>query len=335
MNGGLVEEPPGPSSASGSMLNSGWSSLRSTFQSMPQFSGDLFKAVRDAPTKAASSVSQVAKLDGEAKGFDVEGFLRQKVEVGLYAVRDAIDTTTAVGEVGVQRLGWLSSGSLSTDAVLEPPSGSLPPSGTASASTAKAPAIDESSELHRRPWLKKLQSDVTEIRASHETRRAEMCGLDGLLDSLRGDIVLEQERLRQAEEAKAGTEELEEDAWRELEELQEAHQALLSRKAFLEAELRRGSIAADLAARAGKKARDEGAWARDGPETEALKEAKVALAQVMTYIDEARLQERRELTGLMNQIEAVQTEQEELLLLRHLDASRRSSSTGYFSVQRF
>eukprot|EP00438_Fugacium_kawagutii_P015422 Skav221554 [mRNA] locus=scaffold1376:112856:113977:- [translate_table: standard] len=49
-------------------------------------------------------------------------------------------------------------------------------------------------------------------------------------------------------------------------------------------------------------------WARDGPETEALKEAKVELAQLLAEVDEARLHRRQELKALYQAVEATEAE---------------------------
>lgn len=48
--------------------------------------------------------------------------------------------------------------------------------------------------------------------------------------------------------------------------------------------------------------------ARDGPETEALKEAKIELAELLAEVDEARLHRRQELKALNQAVEATETE---------------------------
>ncbi len=68
---------------------------------------------------------------------------------------------------------------------------------------------------------------------------------------------------------------------RDFEELQNAHRALRSRRVTVEADLRRHALAVAAVERAAREASREGAWARDGPETEALKDAKVQLAEVL------------------------------------------------------
>lgn len=99
-------------------------------------------------------------------------------------------------------------------------------------------------------------------------------------------------------------------------ELQEKHHTLLSRRAANEAELHRHLLEARAAAAADRlrgkvPAADEEssrAWARDGPETEALKAAKVELAEALGLVDEDRLHRRRELRALHSEVEVLQAE---------------------------
>lgn len=85
---------------------------------------------------------------------------------------------------------------------------------------------------------------------------------------------------------------------RSLAGLQEEHQRLLRRSAAAEAEHRQA-----LERRAVGGAR---AW--EGPETEALKVAKVELAELLGAIDEARLERRREIERLGAEVEAALAE---------------------------
>lgn len=50
------------------------------------------------------------------------------------------------------------------------------------------------------------------------------------------------------------------------------------------------------------------AWARDGPEIEALKAAKVELAELLAEADEVRLNARRESAQLAHQLEGAEAE---------------------------
>merc|ERR1712083_58369 len=75
-----------------------------------------------------------------------------------------------------------------------------------------------------------------------------------------------------------------------------------------EAEMRKHAVVLAAADRAAKEASREGSWARDGPETEALKDAKLALAQVLSEIDEARLEAKRGALELQKQIDSAQVE---------------------------
>ncbi|CAK0829998.1 unnamed protein product, partial [Prorocentrum cordatum] len=59
--------------------------------------------------------------------------------------------------------------------------------------------------------------------------------------------------------------------------------------------------------------RSTSAWAREGPETEALKDAKVALAEVLADMDQAKLEAKREAAELRRCIEAAEAEKARLL----------------------
>jgi len=81
------------------------------------------------------------------------------------------------------------------------------------------------------------------------------------------------------------------------------------------AELRRHCLALASADRADQEhAKDSPRmWARRGPETDALCEAKVELANVQSQLDEARLQMRRELFEVQQEVEALETDNARLL----------------------
>lgn len=148
-----------------------------------------------------------------------------------------------------------------------------------------------------------IQKELKQMRESNGVRAADLRDVADRIEALGHEVMAEQELLSRSSDERADADAESDEAWRGFEELQEHHHNLLSRKVKLEAELRRAHIDADLAARAAKQARNEGDWAREGPETEALMEAKLCLAQLLTELDEARLQERRELFALQKQIE--------------------------------
>merc|ERR1711972_432971 len=136
----------------------------------------------------------------------------------------------------------------------------------------------------------------------HEARHEEIMRLTEEVRILSQQVDEERELLARAEEERADLDEREDEGARRFDDLQEKHQTALSRKASLEAELRQEKIAADLANRAANKALKEGAWAREGPETQALLNAKMTLAEALGDVDEARLLSRRELAKIQKEI---------------------------------
>jgi len=150
--------------------------------------------------------------------------------------------------------------------------------------------------------VSELQGDLDRAHKQRPLRSADLVWLADEVNRLSAEVNEEQELIRRAERERSSANASLEDAWREIEDLEERHQALLSRRASLEAELRRENIAADLAEQAAKQARQDGM----DPETEALKDAKLLLAELLTLEDEARLESRRELAGLQKQIVQVQ-----------------------------
>ncbi|CAJ1385141.1 unnamed protein product [Effrenium voratum] len=102
-------------------------------------------------------------------------------------------------------------------------------------------------------------------------------------------------------------------AGRALQALKEHHQQLKEQhEAQLEEREQLG--AAEAAARAAVERQAQLAtapsreWARDGPETDALKASKVELAELLAEVDEARLHRRKELKALQQAVEATEVE---------------------------
>lgn len=150
-----------------------------------------------------------------------------------------------------------------------------------------------------------------ELDEERERRRGRQSALDTQAEALRmqrAEITEERVLVAMAEERRSVADRRAYASERELAQLQERHHALLSRKAMHEAELQHhaaDAVAARAAAQDDEEARAaEGprAWARRGPEMEALKEAKLELAEVLSLVDEARLHQRKELRRLQEQI---------------------------------
>jgi len=154
----------------------------------------------------------------------------------------------------------------------------------------------------------KLRADLAEER---ERRRGRAAALDAMAEAVRlhraalaegRQLSAAADERRSVADARAYTSE------RDLAQMQERHHALLSRRAMHGAELARHAASASAAERAVqadeqiRAAEGPRAWARAGPEMEALKEAKVELAQVHCLLDEARLHRRRELAAMQARI---------------------------------
>jgi len=159
-------------------------------------------------------------------------------------------------------------------------------------------------------------------------RVAALSTLDEALRALRAELIDEKRLHGIAEDCRLVADARCERVEQALEELQEAHHAGLSAKANQEADLRRHVVAAAAAERAAKDAASRdgaAAWARDGPETDALKDAKVTLAEVLSQQDEARLQARREAALIQRDVEAAQAERAELRAAAERIAAPRQS----------
>lgn len=185
--------------------------------------------------------------------------------------------------------------------------------------------------------VQQLQDEITKEREMRRGRVAALTTLDEALRSLRAELVHERHLAERAEADRLVANGRCDASERALEEIQEEHQSLLCRRIALETDLRRHAVATAAAERAAREASREGAWAREGPETEALKIAKVALAEVLSAMDEVRLEERREAGDLQRDIEAAQAESGELQRMADIHAtptSFRSSVWRLLTVAR-
>ncbi|CAE7929219.1 TATDN1 [Symbiodinium sp. KB8] len=91
-------------------------------------------------------------------------------------------------------------------------------------------------------------------------------------------------------------------------QLQEKLEAQLDQRGQLEAAAAAAQSAVERQAQLAASASRE--WARDGPETDALKASKIELAELLGEVDEARLHRRRELKALQQALEALERENE-------------------------
>lgn len=158
-----------------------------------------------------------------------------------------------------------------------------------------------------------LQVQLEEEQGKRHGRAEALRALKAALLELPREISEEQRLVdisagtRAASEARAAA------AGRELQTLKEHHHHLKEqREAQLEEREQLDAANAAAAAAAARQTQLATGcvreWARDGPETEALKEAKIELAVLLAEVDEARLHRRQELKALNQAVEATETE---------------------------
>lgn len=202
----------------------------------------------------------------------------------------------------------------------------------ATATAARAPAAAESlgdiaggaaGLLDR---LNQLQSELAREREARQGRAALLQKLDSQSRCLREELQEERCLLEKAEDHRTVHDARADDAERALEELQERQHGLLSRRATLEAEIRRHSVAAWTEELSRRQAAKDREWARDGPETEALKCAKVDLAETLGMLDEARMHSRKGLAKLQREVENVGAEN---LALQHSCANAAAAPAPF------
>eukprot|EP00928_Gymnodinium_smaydae_P029222 TRINITY_DN22071_c0_g1_i1.p1 TRINITY_DN22071_c0_g1~~TRINITY_DN22071_c0_g1_i1.p1 ORF type:complete len:420 (-),score=142.15 TRINITY_DN22071_c0_g1_i1:54-1313(-) len=178
---------------------------------------------------------------------------------------------------------------------------------------ARAPAP---APLAEATWeeAERLRAELARQRALRPEREERRRALDAALPPLRIGVVEEQQALAAADAARASAELRGNEVERALDELRARHHAALSKQAAQEAEILQHVHEARFAERALEEWKaDEWCdgsreWARDGPETDALMLAKLELAEVLMLVDETRLQSRRELRALQEELTRLETE---------------------------
>jgi hypothetical protein len=272
-------------------LGSGLSSVRQTWTAMDEwgkdferrnFDGDFLKAVRQAPLDAASKVTGGLITDIDHYAGDL-----------LSSWEKAPGEAVAV---------------------------SFPPLLEEHASASR-PCTRQPSTAALLRQVKQLEKDLFLLREARRKQCAEHSAeieqLVDISDGLRIELTSAQRDMNMATQESNAAAAVLEEVSREFEKLQIACNQLLSSKATLQADLRSERLAEELFQRAEKKAKAEAdtsrEWARDGPELDALRMAKLELAQVLTDLDEARHRERTELNALHQQLEKELTENAALL----------------------
>lgn len=176
------------------------------------------------------------------------------------------------------------------------------------------------------PWeeVQDLQSRLATERLMRRGRAAALSTLGEEVRELREKLVEERRKVDAAEAARAAAISRCERIDAALEEQQELKHCVETRRSAQEAEHRRLTLASAAAQLAAREASREGAWARDGPETEALKDAKLELAELLSQLDEVKLQARRETVGVQSELEAEQVDHARMLQELEQQAASRS-----------
>eukprot|EP00434_Breviolum_minutum_P028995 symbB.v1.2.025650.t1/scaffold2504.1/size77551/7 len=160
---------------------------------------------------------------------------------------------------------------------------------------------------------KDLQAQLEEEQGKRQGRAEALRALKAALIELPREMAEEQRLADAAAGTRAASAARATAAGRALQTLKEHHQQLKEqREAQLEEREQLDAAKAAAAAAAARQTQLATGcireWARDGPETEALKEAKVELAELLAEVDEARLHRRQELKALQQAVEATETE---------------------------
>lgn len=165
-----------------------------------------------------------------------------------------------------------------------------------------------------------LQARLAEEREMRRGRSLALTAIDEAIRGMASDLLDERRLLAEAEDSRTVHGSRLDSVEVTLEALQDGHGRLQSYQASLEPEHRRLLDAASARARKERQASREGAWAREGPETEALLIAKMELAETLSKRDEVNLRSRNEQAQLTREIEAAREENTLLRIRREEDA---------------
>lgn len=318
---GLVAEP-GASDAQQrkglARLRTTWRNVNSSLENIERrhFDGNFLQAVSQAPRKVGERASRIGEELGTAAVKLVEEAQRKEGQAGGIGLGpDPLQPGEATAAAAVGRAPEaFAAPSLSLEQFLDP-GHSLP--------------RESSTDL----WEEReqLQTLLAEEREMRRGRALALNSLDEAIRTTAAELAEERRQLAVDEELRTVCCSRLDSAECALEELQEEHERVQSHQASLEPELRRFADAAAARARAERQASREGAWAREGPEMEALKLAKMELAELLSARDEVKLRSRREQAQLEREIEAAQGEH---IRLRLRQAEQAKPKTLRASVQR-
>ncbi|CAE7939799.1 KL [Symbiodinium sp. KB8] len=158
--------------------------------------------------------------------------------------------------------------------------------------------------------VNRLQQDLQLHEELRKGRSGALSSQDEALRKLRSELMDSRCAVQEVLEERQRAAGRLQGAERSFEALQEAHRALSRLRSAAESELRQLRAAQAEAEAPARSAALSGswAWARDGPEIEALKAAKVELAELLAEADEVRLNARRESAQLAHQLEGAEAE---------------------------
>eukprot|EP00929_Paragymnodinium_shiwhaense_P036103 TRINITY_DN19398_c0_g1_i1.p1 TRINITY_DN19398_c0_g1~~TRINITY_DN19398_c0_g1_i1.p1 ORF type:complete len:499 (+),score=138.73 TRINITY_DN19398_c0_g1_i1:96-1592(+) len=249
--------------------------------------------------------------DGERRGsFDIAKSAAEAL-LGVGRTPSASSTAQATASDGL-------SGLVASDPAREP--------GSPLQTTASEPSVPGRSQWQE---LQEMKARLAEERERRRGRTGAMMRLGDACRELRAEIVASSVQLEDAEHVRRRARRDVDEEEKCLEELHTLHRQLQSQKAAQQAELRRFAVEAAKRERAAREANKEGAWAREGPETEALKDAKLALAEALGQMDQVRLEARGEIARLQEALEVAQAEHISLhKRLKGLKESPRPTAAG-------
>jgi len=282
---GSVSEPdntaPQPRFA---RLRNWGSNLRGAVENVERrhFDGNFLEAIRNAPVQVGERASRIGEELGTA---------------AVKLVEEAQGRGLPEGNPGTILSAEDMTPSMSLDQFLD---ASQPPP---CASSSRPGVWEECEQLRRR---------LDEEREMRRGRALALNALDEALRGMRTELLEEKRLLAEAEEARLARCTSLEAIERTIEELQEEHDRVQSQKVAVQARLRRLGDDAAARARQERQATREGAWAREGPETEALMLAKLELAELLGQHDEVKLRGRQEVADLTIQIATAKAETAEL-----------------------
>jgi len=278
--------------------------LLSTFQAVSKLEkGDIIGAVSNAQRLVTERAAQI--------GEDLGSATVRLVEEAAGRVPDVEPNEAVV-------LGATSQGSMAVQQPLPPPP---PPN-----EQLGGPACPVAGTASLWEEVQRLQDCLHNEREMRKGRVAALGTLNEALRGLRSELTQERRLVDCADSDRLVANGHYDASERSFEELQEEHSTVRFRKGEQEAELRKHLVAEMAAEKAAREAMRDGAWAREGPETDALKFAKLECAEVLAAMDEVRLQERRRAAALQREIDAAQVEGAQLRAL--LDSSVAPKSFG-------